>query len=318
MRPGVVALYGDWLPSGITNWPVTLGEGGTPLVDAPELSQRSGCDIYLKLENLNPTATFKDRGMAVAVSGALASRTSILLCASVGSTAASAAAYAARAGLRCAVLTPANSSPELGMLQAMMHGAIVLRVIGGLDDCHALVRAIGSRFPVTVANSSNHDRIEGQKTVAFEIVDAMGDAPDVHCLPLDNFANMTACMLGYAQYQKVGRASLVPLVAGFTTMSKSRPTVASGHYVGEVTPEQTQDVISLLAKSEAIFADSSSATAVAGMLQECKSGRFAKGSRIVCTISGGWAGDVSAAAPSKHIEVHDNNICNIAKTLGIH
>lgn len=318
LRPGVVAKYRDWFLPAITNSAVTLAEGGTPLLEAANLSRRSGCRVYLKIESSNPTGTFKDRGMAVAASGSLADGIKTLICVSAGSTAASAAAFAARAGLDCIVLTPAGLRVGHEMAHATMCGARIFQVAGNFDDCRALVRTIGSRFPVTCVNSHNRNRVQGQKTAAFEVVDALGDAPDIHCMSSGNRANMTAYSLGYAEYQKAGMSSRTPLVVGFAAGSASRPTVPGGHRLGQVTASETRQAAALLAGTEAVFADSPSAAAVAGLLQECQRGRFAKGSRIVCTISGSGFADTQAAEESggEIIQVR-GDAYEIAAAIGI-
>ena len=188
---------------------VTLLEGGTPLIQATALSERVGADVWLKYEGLNPTGSFKDRGMTMAISKAVEEGAKAVVCASTGNTSASAAAYAARAGLTCAVLIP-DGYIALGKLaQALIHGARVLQIRGNFDEALRIVRELGERAPITVVNSINPYRIEGQKTGAFEIVDALGDAPDVHCIPVGNAGNITAYWKGYLQY-RAGR----PIDAG--------------------------------------------------------------------------------------------------------
>src|SRR6202042_3745540 len=163
---------------------ISLGEGGTPLLPAPVLSDLTGCQVYLKVEGANPTGSFKDRGMTVAVTLAAANGAKTVICASTGNTSASAAAYAARAGLACAVLVPRGNIALGKLAQALVHGARLLQVDGNFDDCLELVRKLAESYPVALVNSVNPDRLEGQKTAAFEVVDALGDAPDAHCLPV--------------------------------------------------------------------------------------------------------------------------------------
>ena len=186
--------------------PVTLQEGGTPLLPAPVLSARTGCDVYLKVEGLNPTGSFKDRGMTVAITVAAAQGAQAVICASTGNTSASAAAYAARAGLTCAVLVPKGKIAIGKLAQALVHGAKLLQVDGSFDDCLELARKLAVDYPVALVNSVNPDRIQGQKTAAFEIVDALGDAPDIHCLPVGNAGNITAYWMGYQEYVALGLA----------------------------------------------------------------------------------------------------------------
>ena len=176
---------------------VTLHEGNTPLMPAPVLSGRTGCDVYLKVEGANPTGSFKDRGMTMAVSKAVEAGNKAIICASTGNTSASAAAYAARAGLTCAVLVPQGKIALGKLAQALVHGAKLLQVNGNFDDCLALAAKLAQDYPVALVNSVNIDRLHGQKTAAFEIVEALGDAPDIHCLPVGNAGNITAYWMGY-------------------------------------------------------------------------------------------------------------------------
>ena len=208
--PGVIRRYAEFLPvSGATPL-VTLLEGNTPLLPAPRLSDRIGAEVYLKVEGLNPTGSFKDRGMTVAISKALEEGARAVVCASTGNTSASAAAYAARAGMTCIVLVPEGHVALGKLAQALVHGAQVLQVRGNFDATLVVVRELPSRAPIVVVNSVNPFRIEGQKTGAFEIVDALGDAPDVHCIPVGNAGNITAYWHGYREYHEPGRSTGCP------------------------------------------------------------------------------------------------------------
>src|SRR3954449_8525652 len=228
---GVIEAYRDRLPVSNATPVVTLFEGGTPLVPAGELSERTGCEVYLKVEGANPTGSFKDRGMTVAISKAAEDGAKAVVCASTGNTSASAAAYAARAGITCAVLIP-DGYIALGKLaQALIHGARVLQVRGNFDDALRIVRELGDREPVTVVNSINPYRIEGQKTGAFEVVDTLGDAPHVHCIPVGNAGNITAYWKGYLEYRQAGRATKLPAMLGFQAAGAA-PLVL-GHPVDE-------------------------------------------------------------------------------------
>ena len=200
--PGVIEAYRERLPVAPGTRVVTLLEGGTPLLPAPELSRRSGCEVWLKVEGANPTGSFKDRGMTVAITQAAAAGSRAVICASTGNTSASAAAYAVRAGLTCAVLVPRGKIALGKLAQALVHGARLLQVDGGFDDCLAVARDLSERYPVTLVNSVNPDRIEGQKTASFEICDVLGAAPDVHCLPVGNAGNITAYWRGYREYER--------------------------------------------------------------------------------------------------------------------
>src|SRR5918995_2839003 len=218
---GVIVEYRDRLPVTDATPVVTLREGGTPLVRSDALSEETGCRVYLKYEGTNPTGSFKDRGMTMAVSKALEEGARAVLCASTGNTSASAAAYAARAAIPCAVVIPEGRIALGKLAQALVHGASVLAVDGSFDDCLVLVRELAERHPVALVNSVNPLRIQGQKTVAFEIVEALGDAPDVHCIPVGNAGNITATWLGYTEAGArrpgmlgVPAAGAAPLVTG--------------------------------------------------------------------------------------------------------
>jgi threonine synthase len=306
---GVIAEYADRLPVPADCTPVSLGEGGTPLLHAPALSERTGCEVYLKVEGANPTGSFKDRGMTVAVTLAAARGATMVICASTGNTSASAAAYAARAGLGCKI--------AIGKLaQAMVHGAKLLQVDGNFDDCLEMVRKLAAEHPVALVNSVNNDRLEGQKTAAFEIVDALGDAPDVHCLPVGNAGNIAAYWRGYTEYRAAGRASKKPRMAGFQAAGaapivngapvRDPDTIAtairignpaswrlaeqardeSGGLIGAVTDEEILYAYLRIARDEAVFGELASAASVAGLLQASADGRIARGSVVVCTITG--------------------------------
>ena len=211
---GIITEYRDRLPVTAGMTPVTLQEGGTPLLHAPVLSARTGCDVYLKVEGLNPTGSFKDRGMTTAITVAAAQGAKAVICASTGNTSASAAAYAARAGLTCAVLVPKGKIAIGKLAQALVHGAKLLQVDGSFDDCLELAQKLSIDYPVALVNSVNPDRLQGQKTAAFEIVDALGDAPDIHCLPVGNAGNITAYWKGFREYQALGKSKLLPRMVG--------------------------------------------------------------------------------------------------------
>jgi threonine synthase len=309
--PGLIERYRDRLPVGPGTPVVTLLEGATPLVRAPALSARTGCDVWLKVEGTNPTGSFKDRGMTVAVSKALEEGARAVLCASTGNTSASAAAYAARAALTCAVLVPEGKVALGKLAQAMVHGATVLAVDGSFDDCLALARELADRYPVVLVNSVNPHRIQGQKTVAFEIVEALGRAPDVHCVPVGNAGNITATWLGYTEaaagrpamlgFQAAGAA---PLVTGrpvprpqtiATAIRIGRPASAagarravaeSGGALAAVTDREILSAYRLLAREEGVFVEMASAASVAGLLAAAAGGRVERGRLAVCTLTG--------------------------------
>jgi threonine synthase len=313
---GVIREYRDRLPLGDETPVVTLHEGGTPLLPAPALSARTGCEVYLKVEGANPTGSFKDRGMTVAISAAAGRGAKAVICASTGNTSASAAAYAARAGLACAVLVPRGKIALGKLAQALVHGAKLLQVAGNFDDCLELARKLAVEYPVALVNSVNPDRLQGQKTAAFEIVDELGDAPDVHCLPVGNAGNIAAYWMGYTEYARDGLASRTPRMLGFQA-SGAAPIVTgvpvlmpqtiatairignpaswrlaeaardeSGGMIGSVTDRQILAAYRILAREEAVFGELASAASVAGLLQACENGQVGVGSRIVCTITG--------------------------------
>ena len=313
---GVITEYAASLPVPADVPVVTLGEGGTPLLPAPVLSQLTGCSVYLKVEGANPTGSFKDRGMTVAVTLAAARGAHTVICASTGNTSASAAAYAARAGLACAVLVPRGSVALGKLAQALAHGARLLQVDGNFDDCLELVRKIAADYPVALVNSLNPERLQGQKTASFEIVDALGDAPDVHCLPVGNAGNISAYWLGYREYHADGKATRTPRMLGYqaagaapivsgqpvlnpvtiaTAIRIGNPAswhlaeearAESGGLIGSVTDEAILDAYRLLAAREGVFGEPASAAGVAGLLQACAAGQVEPGSVVVCTITG--------------------------------
>jgi threonine synthase len=296
---------------------VTLQEGGTPLLPAPALSARTGCEVLLKVEGANPTGSFKDRGMTMAVTEALARGAEAVLCASTGNTAASAAAYAARAGIPCAVLVPRGKIALGKLAQATAYGARILAVDGNFDDCLELARKTAADYPVTaLVNSVNPVRLQGQKTAAFEVCDVLGRAPDVHCLPVGNAGNITAYWIGYTEYHADALVAARPRMFGFQAAGAAPlvhgapvlnpDTIATAIRVGNpaswdaamgardesgglfeaVTDEQILDAYRLLAGQEGVFVEPSSATSVAGLLRVVDDGRLAGGSLVVCTVTG--------------------------------
>jgi threonine synthase len=309
---GVIEEYRDLLDVSPKTPVVTLAEGGTPLLPAPRLSERMGARVLLKIEGANPTGSFKDRGMTMAISKAVEQGAKAVVCASTGNTSASAAAYAARAGLTCAVLIPAGYIALGKLAQALIHGARVLQVNDNFDVALRIVRELGERDPVTVVNSVNPDRIEGQKTGAFEIVDALGDAPDVHCIPVGNAGNITAYWKGYCQYRAAGRSTKLPRMLGFQAAGAA-PIVA-GHPIAEpdtiatairignpaswygataaaseseggifaVTDDEILAAYRFLATSESVFCEPASAASVAGLMKV----GVPEGSTVVCVLTG--------------------------------
>jgi threonine synthase len=346
--PGLIEAYRERLPVTAATPVVTLQEGNTPLLPAPELSRRTGCDVYLKVEGLNPTGSFKDRGMTMAISKAVEEGSKAVICASTGNTSASAAAYAARAGLTCAVLVPQGKIAMGKLAQALVHGAQLLQVDGNFDDCLALASKLAIDYPVSLVNSVNQFRIEGQKTASFEIVDTLGDAPDIHCLPVGNAGNITAYWQGYREYADDGIATHRPRMWGFQAAGSApivtgqvveRPeTIAtairignpaswtkaidardtSGGRIDAVTDRAILAAYRLLARSEAVFVEPASAASVAGLLQVAAAGELEPGQRVVCTVTGNglkdpeWA--ISGAPAPRTIPV---DAAAAAATLGL-
>jgi threonine synthase len=303
---GLIERYRDHLPFGVGDPVVSLGEGSTPLVRAPAVSERVGADVWLKLEGLNPTGSFKDRGMTCAVSVAVREGATAVVCASTGNTAASAAAYAARAGLRCAVIVPEGKIATGKLAQALMHGARVIALRANFDVALKLVRQLCESHPIALVNSVNELRIEGQKTAAFEIAEALGTDLDALCIPVGNAGNITSYWRGFVEFgqrprmlgfQAAGAAPLVlgQLVAQPETVASAirignparwedamNAMTASGGTVRSVTDEQILSAYSLLASAEGIFCEPASAASVAGLLVHGAGGAR----RIVCVLTG--------------------------------
>lgn len=315
---GIIRRYGALLPKVPNDCVVTLLEGNTPLVPAPALARRiaPGTEIFLKCEGLNPTGSFKDRGMTMAVSKAKADGSDSVICASTGNTSASAAAYAARAGMKAFVLIPEGRIALGKLSQAMIHGARVVQILGNFDDALTLVREISEKYPVTLVNSLNPYRIEGQKSAAFEICDALGDAPDYHVLPVGNAGNITAYWAGYRAYREAGRAAKLPKMLGWQAegaapIVRGRPvekpeTVATAIRIGKpaswkpaeaardesgglirmVSDAEILEAYKLVAELEGIFCEPASAASIAGVVELAKESFFRPGDRIVCTLTG--------------------------------
>ncbi|WP_062994010.1 threonine synthase [Nocardia mikamii] len=324
--PGLIAAYRERLAVGADWEPVTLYEGGTPLVPAHHLSELTGCEVYLKVEGLNPTGSFKDRGMTMAMTDAKARGQKAVLCASTGNTSASAAAYATRAGMHCAVLIPQGKIAMGKLAQAVMLGAKIIQVEGNFDDCLELARKVTSDFPeVGLVNSVNPARIEGQKTAAFEICDALGKAPDVHALPVGNAGNITAYWKGYSEYHADGlttsrprmlgvqAAGAAPLVNGAPV--KDPETIATAIRIGApaswnsavaaqeqsggafraATDDEILAAYRLVASTEGVFVEPASAASVAGLLAARKEGWLDSGLTVVCTVTGNGLKDPDTA-----------------------
>jgi threonine synthase len=305
-RPGLIERYRDRLPFGPEDRLVSLLEGGTPLLVAPEVSERVGTEVLLKLEGANPTGSFKDRGMTCAVSAALREGAEAVICASTGNTAASAAAYAARAGLRCAVLVPDGKIAMGKLAQTLMHGGRVIALQGNFDKALQMVRELAETQPIALVNSVNEFRVEGQKTAAFEVIEDLGEAPDALCIPVGNAGNITAYWRGFTEmgtsprmlgFQAEGAA---PLVLGHTV--EHPETVASAIRIGNpargeqaleaaresggsIRPVSDAEIIeaySFMAAKEGMFCEPASAAAVAGLIKYGPEGA----KRVVCVMTG--------------------------------
>jgi threonine synthase len=315
---GIIEHYRAYLPVTASTPIISLCEGNTPLIPARHLHEMLGVDVqvYFKFEGLNPTGSFKDRGMTMAVSRAVEDGAKAVMCASTGNTSASAAAYASRAGIHCAVLIPEGKIALGKLAQALIHGAKVVQIAGNFDEALTLVRDICSTYPIALVNSVNPVRIEGQKTAAFEIVDTLGDAPDIHCIPVGNAGNITAYWKGYGEYKAHGRAKKSPMMWGFQAAGAAplvsgkiveKPeTIATAIRIGNpaswknaiaareeslglidaVTDDQILEAYKFLAGREGVFCEPSSAASVAGLMMLAKKGLLKRDQTIVCTLTG--------------------------------
>jgi threonine synthase len=329
---GVVREYVDRLPEEVgTGRIITLREGGTPLIHSQRLSERTQCDVWLKFEGTNPTGSFKDRGMTATISAALTSGAEAVICASTGNTAASAAAYAAKAGVTCGVLVPRGKVALGKLAQALVHGATVLQVDGGFDAALSICRTLHETDAVELVNSVNPYRLEGQKTLAFEVCDFLGRAPDVHIIPVGNAGNITAVWRGYREARDAGASDRLPVMRGYQAsgaapivggeMVENPSTIAtairignpaswqpalaatteSGGSIRAVTDRAILSAYRLAAAQEGVFCEMASAASIAGLLQLSADGELTRGETVVCTLTGhglkdpDWA--ISGAAP---------------------
>ncbi len=323
---GIIARYRQYLPVSDATPVISLNEGSTPLIHSPRLSERvgRGCQVYVKYEGLNPTGSFKDRGMTMALSKAVEEGSKAVICASTGNTLAAAAAYAARAGVDCIVLLPAGKIAMGKLVQAFMYGAKVVAIEGNFDEALRLVREIGETEKIAIVNSINPYRLEGQKTASFEIIDELGDAPDVHILPVGNAGNISAYWMGYREFHGIGRATRLPKMVGFQAEGAApiyfnKPvehpeTIATAIRIGNpaswelasaaikdscgaidiVSDAEILEAQRWLASHEGIFVEPASAASIAGLMkcvgrnrcEVCPFPKIADGSTIVCTVTG--------------------------------
>ncbi|AMA72139.1 threonine synthase [Aneurinibacillus thermoaerophilus] len=329
---GIIERYAKYLPVTEKTPRLTLHEGNTPLIFAPKLSQQLDLEIYFKYEGLNPTGSFKDRGMVMAVAKAVEEGSHTIMCASTGNTSAAAAAYAARANLRCIVLIP-NNNIALGKLaQAMVYGAEIIAIEGNFDQALKIVRDITEKHPITLVNSVNPYRLEGQKTAAFEICDALGKAPDILAIPVGNAGNISAYWKGFKEYYEAGVVRNRPRMFGFEAegaaalvkgeVIENPETLAtairignpaswnlalnardeSGGHIDMVTDEEILDAYRKLAQTEGIFAEPASAASLAGIIKMRKLGRIEAGKQVVCVLTGNGLKDPNIALTSVGVE----------------
>ncbi len=350
MWRGVIEEFRERLPIEADVRAVTLLEGDTPLIEAPRLADEVGFGgrLLLKYEGLNPTASFKDRGMTVAMSVAVSAGAEAVICASTGNTSASAAAYAARAGIRAFVIIPEGKIALGKLSQAVIHGATVVSIAGSFDQALGIVTRLAQLCNVIVVNSINPFRIQGQKTAAFEVCDVLGGAPDYHFLPVGNAGNITAYWMGYCEYREAGRATTTPRMMGFQAAGAapivrgeivSHPaTVATAIRIGnpaswktaEMARDESGGVIEavpdaeilyayrLLAKSEGVFAEPASAASVAGLKMMCDSGKIEDDATVVCTLTGHGLKDPTTATSESPPPVSTAaDVDEVRQTLGL-
>lgn len=324
---GLINRYRDHLPVNDDTPIISLGEGNTPLIRLKNIPKLLGknVDIYVKYEGLNPTGSFKDRGMTMAVTKAVEEGSTAIICASTGNTSAAAAAYAARAGITAFVLIPEGKIAMGKLAQAMMYGAITLQIRGNFDEGMELVKQVAEHAPVTIVNSINPFRLQGQKTAAFEIVEELGRAPDYHCLPVGNAGNITAHWMGYSEYKNAGVVGSAPKMVGYQAAGSAPfmrggpvtnpETVAtairignpqswdkawalqkeSGGWFDELTDAEILAAQKLLAQKEGVFCEPASAASLGGAMRDIKSGKIPEGSTVVCTLTGNGLKDPDTA-----------------------
>ena len=329
---GVVREYLEFMPFSEGDRFVTLGEGGTPLVRADSISAEVGAEVFVKVEGMNPTGSFKDRGMTAALTQVVKDGDHTVVCASTGNTSASAAAYAAHAGLRCVVMIPQGKIAAGKMAQAIMHGADLVQVDGNFDECLDIVRDLSERYPIALVNSVNPYRLHGQKSGAFEIVDALGDAPDIHMLPVGNAGNISAYWMGFREYANAGRSTKLPKIWGVQAAGaapfvaghpiKDPETVAtairigkpaswdlaiaardeSGGWIRAVTDTQILSAQARLAADVGVFVEPASAAGVAGLLAAGALGEVPRGATITITVTGNGLKDTATALAGREVE----------------
>lgn len=327
MNISLIQQYFEYLPLERADSIISLGEGNTPLMQLSRIMEKwqNQYDIFVKVEGFNPTGSFKDRGMTVALSKAKEDGASAVLCASTGNTSASCAAYAAKAGLKSIVLIPEGKIAQGKLAQAIMYGADIIQIKGNFDDAMTLVKELSQRLPIALMNSVNPHRIAGQKTAAFEIIETLGDAPDYHCLPVGNAGNISAYWMGYEEYYQLKKASKKPKMLGVQAQGaapfihnhpiKVPETLATAIRIGNpqswdlaqtavrdsagafsmVSDDEILSAQKLLAEEEGIFCEPASAASIAGLINAINNGKIAKGAKIVCTLTGNGLKDPDIA-----------------------
>ena len=324
---GLIEKYRDRLPVSDSTRIISLGEGNTPLIKLENIPKELGkeVDLYVKYEGLNPTGSFKDRGMTMAVTKAVEGGSEAIICASTGNTSAAAAAYAARAGVKAFVVIPEGKIALGKLAQAMIHGSTIIQIKGNFDDGMKIVKEISDHVPVTIVNSINPFRLQGQKTAAFEIIEELGCAPDYHCLPVGNAGNITAHWMGYTEYHEIGKSDSTPAMLGYQAegaapfIKGSRvdnpETIATAIRIGN--PQSWDQALKLskesngwfdafadkeilaaqkmLTEKEGVFCEPASATSVAGAMRDIKLGKIPEGSSVVCTLTGNGLKDPDTA-----------------------
>lgn len=328
---GIINEYLDHMPFDTADRVVTLGEGGTPLIYAEKISSEVGAEVFVKFEGMNPTGSFKDRGMTAAITQVVKDGDHTVVCASTGNTSASAAAYAAHAGLRCVVMIPQGKIAAGKMAQAIVHGADLVQVDGNFDECLDIVRELSENYPIALVNSVNPYRLQGQKTAAFEIVDQLGDAPDIHMLPVGNAGNISAYWMGFKEYADAGVSTRRPKIWGVQAAGaapfvvghpiKDPETIAtairigkpaswdlaiaardeSGGWIRAVTDEAILSAQARLAAEVGVFVEPASAAPIAGLLAAAAAGDVPRGATITCTVTGNGLKDTATALAGREV-----------------
>ncbi|WP_084129092.1 threonine synthase [Demequina sp. NBRC 110055] len=346
---GAIREYLEHMPFDEDDRLISLGEGGTPLVHAPSISAEVGADVFVKVEGMNPTGSFKDRGMTSAITQVVKDGDHTVVCASTGNTSASAAAYAAHAGLNCVVMIPQGKIAAGKMAQAIVHGAKLVQVDGNFDECLDIVRSLSEEYPVALVNSVNPYRLQGQKTAAFEIIDQLGDAPDIHMLPVGNAGNISAYWMGFTEFADAGRATKRPKIWGVQAAGaapfvaghpiKDPETVAtairigkpaswdlavaardeSGGWIRAVSDTQILSAQARLAADVGVFVEPASAAPIAGLLAAAALGEVPKGATITCTVTGNGLKDTATALAGHEVEptVIPVDVAAAAQVLGL-